>query len=172
MSVSETGSLSVPRPSRPVTFKRHLVPHVIDGEAVYLVSERGVSVVDGRLAGMLAPLLDGTRSVDDIAAALEGLVEASRVTAAVDKLVDRGWATFADPDVDRSAAAFFDLAGPDGDRSVSAVATGIVRLEAYGDIDPEPVAAALRAAGIGRVDVAASGELAIAETNSADLVIA
>src|SRR3954451_23594116 len=98
MTLSETGRASVPRPSRPVTFKQHLVPHVIDGGAVSLASERGASVVDGRLAGMLAPLLDGTRSVDDIATALEGLVEASRVTAAVDKLVDRGWATFADPE--------------------------------------------------------------------------
>ena len=29
----------------PITFKRHLVPHVVPGEAVYLVSELGVTAL-------------------------------------------------------------------------------------------------------------------------------
>ncbi|MGW4813940.1 TOMM precursor leader peptide-binding protein [Kitasatospora cineracea] len=131
-----------------IGFKRHFTPYVVDGEAVYLVSERGVSVVDGRLAQALAPLLDGTRTAEQIGAALDGVVPADKLRAGVDKLRAGGWVTAADPATDRSGAAFFEMAGQDGDTAMTALRTATVRVEVHGELDPAPFLAALAAAGV------------------------
>ncbi|MFG2820587.1 TOMM precursor leader peptide-binding protein [Kitasatospora sp. NPDC048365] len=131
-----------------IGFKRHYTPYVVDGEAVYLVSERGVSVVDGNLAQALAPLLDGTRTAEQIGAALHGTVPAERVDGAVGKLRAGGFVAPADPATDRPGAAFFEMAGLDGDAAMGALRTARVRVEVYGDLDVEPFLAALEAAGV------------------------
>ncbi|WAL73463.1 TOMM precursor leader peptide-binding protein [Kitasatospora sp. YST-16] len=131
-----------------IGFKRHFTPYVVDGEAVYLVSERGVSVVDGRLAQALAPLLDGTRTAEQIGAALDGVVPVDKLRAGVDKLRAGGWVTAADPATDRPGAAFFEMAGQDGDTAMTALRTATVRVEVHGELDPAPFLAALAAAGV------------------------
>jgi len=141
-----------PRPMPAIGFKRHYTPYVVDGEAVYLVSERGVSVVDGKLAQSLAPLLDGTRTVEQIGAALDGSVPADRVGGAVAQLVSGGWVAPADPATDRPGAAFLEMAGLDGDAAVAALRTARVRVEVYGRLDPEPFLEALRSVGATVVD--------------------
>ena len=153
-----------------VGFKRHFTPFVVDGEAVYLVSERGVSAVAGRLAQTLAPLLDGTRTVEQIGAELAGTVAAERVGGAVDRLVSGGWVTPTDPASDRAAAAFFEMAGLDGDTALAALATATVRVEVYGRVDPEPLAAALH--GLGVRDLTISHLTSVSGDPAADLTIA
>src|SRR3954462_7501896 len=95
------------RPTPGIGFKRHYTPYVVDGEAVYLVSERGVSVVNGALAERLAPLLDGPRSGLQNGAELAPAIPADRVTTALDRLVAGGWAAASDPATDPAAAGFF-----------------------------------------------------------------
>ncbi|MFF4340454.1 TOMM precursor leader peptide-binding protein [Kitasatospora sp. NPDC001540] len=145
-----------------IGFKRHFTPYVVDGEAVYLVSERGVSVVDGKLAQALAPLLDGTRTAEQIGAALDGVVPADKLRAGVDKLRAGGWVTAADPATDRPGAAFFEMAGQDGDTAMTALRGATVRVEVYGELDPAPFLAALAAAGV-TVDQDAAFTVALTE---------
>ncbi|RAJ36119.1 ribosomal protein S12 methylthiotransferase accessory factor [Kitasatospora sp. SolWspMP-SS2h] len=145
-----------------IGFKRHFTPYVVDGEAVYLVSERGVSVVDGRLAQALAPLLDGTRTAEQIGAALDGVVPADKLRAGVDKLRAGGWVTAADPATDRPGAAFFEMAGQDGDTAMAALRGATVRVEVYGELDAAPFLAALAAAGV-TVDQDAAFTVALTE---------
>ncbi|MFC8718183.1 TOMM precursor leader peptide-binding protein [Kitasatospora sp. NPDC057198] len=145
-----------------IGFKRHFTPYVVDGEAVYLVSERGVSVVDGKLAQALAPLLDGTRTAEQIGAALDGVVPADKLRAGVDKLRAGGWVTAADPATDRPGAAFFEMAGQDGDTAMTALRAATVRVEVYGELDPAPFLAALAAAGV-TVDRDAAFTVALTE---------
>lgn len=140
-------------PAPTVGFKRHFTSFVVDGEAVYLVSERGVCTVSGRLAQLLAPLLDGTRTAGQISSELAGTVSGERVDGALENLVKGGWVTPTDPAADRAAAAFFEMAGLDGDTALAALSAATVRIESYGAVDAGPVAAALRAAGAGRVTV-------------------
>jgi ribosomal protein S12 methylthiotransferase accessory factor len=136
-----------------VGFKRHFTSIVVDGEAVYLVSERGVCTVSGRLAQLLAPLLDGTRTAAEISAELAGTVSAERVGQALDRLADGGWVAPTDPTADRASAAFFEMAGVDGDTGTAALAAATVRVETYGRVDADAFAAALRGAGAGTVTV-------------------
>lgn len=162
-----------------VGFKRHFTSFVVDGEAVYLVSERGVCTVSGRLAELLAPLLDGSRTATQIGAELAGTVPEDRVRGALDQLVDGGWVAAADPAADRSAAAFFEMAGLDGDTALGALSSATVRIETYGHLDAEPYAAALRAAGVSDVTVSrnsatdgAGGHPAGGADRTPDLVVA
>src|SRR5437588_12987643 len=96
-----------------ITFKRHLVPYVVPDEAVYLVSEHGVTAVHGELAASLAPLLDGTRGADDVVRALADRYPEARVRAALRDLERAGRvaSTSGDARVDRREAAYWELAG-------------------------------------------------------------
>ncbi|OMI33969.1 AknN, partial [Streptomyces sparsogenes DSM 40356] len=49
-------------------FSPHLRVEQVPGEAVYLVSERGVTALHGRTVQTLAPLLDGSRDLGRILA--------------------------------------------------------------------------------------------------------
>src|ERR1700733_9588005 len=99
-------------------FRRHLSPHVVPGEGVYLVSERGVSVVNGTLAARLAPLLDGARTVAEIVAELAP-IPPERVTHAIDTLIRNGWACFAPSGGAAGALAYWEMNGADGDVALS-----------------------------------------------------
>ncbi|MFD9128499.1 TOMM precursor leader peptide-binding protein [Kitasatospora sp. NPDC059571] len=131
-----------------IGFKRHFTPYVVAGEGLYLVSERGVSVVDGTLAQALAPLLDGTRTAEQIGAALDGTVPADRVRSAVDRLRAGGYLADGARVEDPSGAAWFEMAGLDGAAASAALHTARVRVEVYGDLDPQPFLDALAAAGV------------------------
>ncbi|MFJ9691301.1 TOMM precursor leader peptide-binding protein [Kitasatospora sp. NPDC101183] len=149
-------------PAPALGFQPHYTPYVVDGEALYLVSERGVSVVDGRLAQALAPLLDGTRTAEQIGRELAGTVPADRVRTAVETLRRRGYLAERTGPEDRAAEAYFAMAGLDGAASAQALRTGRARVEVYGDLDPAPFLDALTAAGV-TVDDGAGFTVALTE---------
>jgi ribosomal protein S12 methylthiotransferase accessory factor len=138
-----------------ITFKRHLVPYVVPEEALYLVSERGVTAVQGELAAELASLLDGTRAADEIVAELAERYPAQRVRRALDSLVRAGRIAYAGPEAEREQAAYWEQSGLDGNAAVRNVATGAVGVEAHGDVDLDAIGEALVAAGL---RVATAGE--------------
>src|SRR5438034_7602999 len=142
-------------PMDTITFKRYLVPYVVEEEAVYLVSERGVSAVHGELAAVLAPLLDGTRAAEEIVAELAERYPADRVRRAIDSLARAGRISYTGAGIDRQQAAYWELGGLDGDAAVHGVATGAVGVEVHGDVDLDEVGEALAVAGL---RVAAPGE--------------
>jgi ribosomal protein S12 methylthiotransferase accessory factor len=145
-----------------IAFKRHLVPYVIPDEGVYLVSERGVSAVHGELAPALAPLLDGTRSAEEIVAELAERYPAERVRRAIESLVRAGRVSYTNAAIDRQQAAYWELGGLDGDAAVGRLATAAVGVEIHGDVDGAAIEDALAAAGL---RIAADGELTIAVTD-------
>src|SRR3954447_24460257 len=81
-------------------FKRCFHVEVVDGEGVYLVSDRKQYVLQGELARRLAPLLDGTRGHDEIVAALAPEYAPERTRRALAKLVERGYVVEADDAAD------------------------------------------------------------------------
>ena len=56
-----------------VGFKPHLRVAAVPGEAVYLISERGMTVLSGPCAERLAGLLDGTRSIAELEHEVSGV---------------------------------------------------------------------------------------------------
>ncbi|WP_431044311.1 TOMM precursor leader peptide-binding protein [Streptomyces sp. P1-3] len=67
-------------------FAPHLTVAPVPGEAVYLVSERGVTALHGGYAAALAPLLDGTRDLARVLADAAHAVPAEEGARIVDRL--------------------------------------------------------------------------------------
>lgn len=155
-----------------VGFKSHLRPETVPGQAVYLVSQRGLTTLRGEHAEVLAPLLDGTRSTAGV------LREASRVLSADEALGSlralesagllrvrpAGSGPVAGPSTSTSTAteAFWDLLGLDGGRVPDALARARVRVVSLTDTEPAEFAQALRGAGLSPVtDASAPAELSV-----------
>ncbi len=91
-------------------FKRHFRVETVDGEASYIISERDLLVLRGEAVQLIAPLLDGQRSIDDVLEAVDGRLDPARAAFVVDQLVRQGQATWADPAAEPRAAAYWDMA--------------------------------------------------------------
>ncbi|AOR32928.1 hypothetical protein BFF78_19325 [Streptomyces fodineus] len=135
---------------RRVGFRRHMRVEVVPGEAAYLLSPQGVSALHGDRVQLLAPLLDGTRTLEEVlrgaGSALPAL-EAGRLLAELgraDLVAYREAAADAPPE----ALAYWDLAGLDGDAAATAVATTPVQVIGVGGVDAEQVRAACSDSGL------------------------
>ncbi|MFE1407600.1 TOMM precursor leader peptide-binding protein [Streptomyces sp. NPDC058770] len=116
-----------------VGFAGHLEPTVVPGEAVYLVSQRGVTALHGEHAEVLAPLLDGSRTAADVlreAAARLGAAGARDSLTALERagLLRRFAPDGARPPAPRGTVAYWDLAGLDGARAAAAAGRARVRI--------------------------------------------
>jgi oxazoline/thiazoline synthase len=129
-------------------FKRHFRVETVDGEGGYLISERDLLVLRGDAVKLVAPLLDGERSIDDVIEATCGRLDPARTAFFVDELVRRGQATWADPAAEPRAAAYWDMAGLDGDSAMAAAGSSQVRMVLLGDVPAAECRTALRRAGI------------------------
>ncbi|WP_255311787.1 TOMM precursor leader peptide-binding protein [Streptomyces sp. PTY087I2] len=100
-----------------IGWRAHLRSVVVPGEAVYLVSDRGVRAVRGPAAEALAPLLDGTRTPEEVLrlAAGNAAVSADELRRPLSELwaagLLRARSPEAPPSSDSSADAFWDLTG-------------------------------------------------------------
>ena len=63
---------------RPI-FKPHFRVEVVPDEGVFILSEAGNNVLTGKLFQLVAPLVDGKSSPDDIVDGLAGNVPAAEV---------------------------------------------------------------------------------------------
>ncbi|WP_432040485.1 TOMM precursor leader peptide-binding protein [Streptomyces cucumeris] len=149
-------------------FTPHLRVEPVPGEAVYLVSEHGVTALHGRTVATLAPLLDGSRDLARILA--EAAAAADRASAVPEEqaelviarlreaglVCERGSAGLPGPE-----EAYWELAGPgpEGCRAASsrAPATAAVAVRALGSADPDEALRALRAAGLRTVEGTPAG---------------
>ncbi|MBL1097976.1 TOMM precursor leader peptide-binding protein [Streptomyces coffeae] len=140
-------------------FTPHLRVEPVPGEAVYLVSEHGVTALHGRTIATLAPLLDGSRDLARILVEAAAAADrASAVPAEQAELViarlreaglvsERGRAGLPGPE-----EAYWELAGLSAESGRAACpvapATAVVAPLSLGSTDPEEVLGALWAAGL------------------------
>lgn len=139
---------SMTAPTGALSFKRHLDAYVVEGEAVYLVGEERVAVVNGLLAQQMAPLLDGTRTLAALHQDMGADVAPARIDAAVEALIKLGVADYVDPATDCATAGYFELAGVQGDVATARLQMARVRIETHGGADAAPVLEALQRLGI------------------------
>ncbi|MFD7501208.1 TOMM precursor leader peptide-binding protein [Streptomyces sp. NPDC059850] len=144
-------------------FTPHLRVEPVPGEAVYLVSEHGVTALHGRAIAALAPLLDGSRDLAHIlteaarAPGRPGAVPAGQAERVIARLRAAGLVS----ERERTHApgpeeAYWELAGLGGGdsggdgRSIrpAGATTASVASVILGSADPAEVVRALRAAGL------------------------
>ncbi|MEU8028833.1 TOMM precursor leader peptide-binding protein [Streptomyces sp. NPDC049099] len=141
-------SSMVPGVAPQVGFKPHLRVEVVGGEAVYLLSERGTTALHGPGVEILAPLLDGTRTLEAVleeAATLLDTTAAGRTIAALAQAQLIGYRT---PSSDAAAEAYWELAGLSGAGALAALRGTPVQVLVLGRTDPDALREECLASGL------------------------
>ncbi|MGH6896613.1 MAG: TOMM precursor leader peptide-binding protein [Geminicoccaceae bacterium] len=81
-----------------LAFKPHLQAHVLSDGEVALIGETERFALRGRAYALVAPLLDGTKDADEIAAALQGELAPEMTHFALGRLEERGYTTALPPE--------------------------------------------------------------------------
>jgi ribosomal protein S12 methylthiotransferase accessory factor len=138
-----------------VGFKRHLRVETVPAEAVYLVSEGGVTVLSGSCVERLAPLLDGTRSIAQLTQEVSVGLAAAEVKTVLQQMSDAGLIDVRRPPnpaaavmPDAAGAAFWALAGLHADEAARAIGAATVEIVAVGSPDAAYAAAACAESGL------------------------
>lgn len=138
----DRGLVDVPR------LAPHLESRRIADEAVMLVSETFNGVLYGRRYVDLLPLLDGTRTRQEIAAALEDKYQSVEIQTAIVSLATKGYLVSAEYSMDEGMAAFWCSLGVSPRRAEAALNPARVAVRG----DAGPIGKALRQMGIRLVD--------------------
>ena len=99
-----------------IGLRRHLRTEAVDGDAVYLVGESGVTALQGRHVQALVGLLDGTRDAATVLAEMHGVgVSTTEAAAMLDSLDTAGLLVpySQAPPTDPAALAYWDATGQD-----------------------------------------------------------
>jgi ribosomal protein S12 methylthiotransferase accessory factor len=141
-----------------VGFKRHLRTHVVQGDAVYVLSERGATSVQGTCVEALAPLLDGTRDLAGLLRDCPPGLSRAEVGTVVMRLVDADLVVMrpvGETGADHATLAYWEAADLDPAAATTSATTTTVGVLGVGGADVTAALTALRAAGL--TAVAAAG---------------
>ena len=146
-----------PDTGRLVGFKRHLRSTVIPGEAAYLLSPLGVKALQGDCIEVLAPLLDGSRTLADVVRDATPEMTAAQVGRLIGQLFEADLLAFRDSahpgqGHDIAAEAYWDMAGLDGPLAAQALARTPVRLVPIGEVDLAAAREACRASALSTIE--------------------
>ncbi len=122
--------------------KASLTRASVDGDKLFLFDEGRQTLLEDRAAAALAPLLDGTRALDELITELPG-VPFTEVLAALAKLERLGHLVDGPGSGDARADAWWDALGV-----AAGAGTATISLTALGDSPGDRVADALRRAGL------------------------
>ncbi|MCA9670460.1 MAG: TOMM precursor leader peptide-binding protein, partial [Myxococcales bacterium] len=130
----------------------HFVVEVVAPDCVYLLSESRHVVLRGRAYASVVPLLDGSRSIEQISAALSGQLSVSAVRLLVGRLSIKG--LISDGSERDERAAYLSMVGVGSAQAQARADAAIVALRAVGHCDVTPLRSALGALGLRCVEVA------------------
>ncbi|GAA0668383.1 TOMM precursor leader peptide-binding protein [Kitasatospora atroaurantiaca] len=156
-----TGDISALGPL--LGFKSHLRAEVVSGDAVYLLSDRGTTVLDGAHVEALAPLLDGTRDMYAVVREADARVPAAATVQVLASLAEAGLVSYSARSApaaghDRPSLAFWELAGLPGAGAAERLSAARVRLVTTGAVDEQQARSELRSAGLPVATGAFAGE--------------
>jgi ribosomal protein S12 methylthiotransferase accessory factor len=125
---------------------------VVPAEAVYLISESRMTALSGPSIEMMAPLLDGTRTLAEVRREMSPYLPADAVDRLITRLSEEKLVSLRRPQAagtrDMAAEAYWDLADVDTDKAVSTVASAHVEVVILGSADFSAAAGACRATGL------------------------
>lgn len=132
----------------------------LDDERVFVIGERQQFMLRGRLHALVAPLVDGHRTVAQIIAELEGQAFAPEVLYALLSLERQGYLVAAEVKLLPRAAAFWQSQGAEVGLAAKRLASTPLAVEAASGNDAAPLHAALQAAGV-RVEAGAPTRIVV-----------
>ena len=147
-----------PMMHRVLRFKHHLRAEVAGDELVFLIGDDTHVLLRGRPYALLAPVLDGRRTVEQVLAALAGVASPPEIYYALRTLEERGHVAEVTPALAADAAGFWHALGSDTGAVAERLGRARLDVVAAGDADPGPIREALAGAGL---RVAGAGDPAI-----------
>jgi ribosomal protein S12 methylthiotransferase accessory factor len=136
--------LAMDRPRIKHSYHCEVVPSV----GVFLLSEIGHVGLRGAAYQHLVPLLDGSRSVEELVAVLQGTVSAPEVHYALERIRKKGYLGDASVPLAPEQAAFWELAGVDPRGAARRLSETTVSVMALGGVSADPLLAQLEAIGV------------------------
>ena len=125
-------------------FKPHLHAESVEGEGVFLLSEVGLGVLTGRLYRLVAPLIDGRRSVDDIVELARDQVSPQQVYYVLANLEAKGYLVESNDHLAEGEAALWSMQNIDAPTVAARLAGTVVTVSAFGNLATEPLRLALQ----------------------------
>ncbi|MER6917167.1 TOMM precursor leader peptide-binding protein [Streptomyces sp. NPDC000594] len=162
---------------RRVGFRSHLRAEVVAGDAAYLLSDRGVTALQGDQIETLVPLLDGTRDLPSVLREAARTIPAEQAGRLIGRLAQAGLVGYstaapdpADP-VRGPARAYWELAGLDGSEALQRLAAARVQVLTVGGADAGPVLEACASGGLAATAVDARDYAASVATGQLSIVV-
>jgi ribosomal protein S12 methylthiotransferase accessory factor len=144
-------------------FKAHIRVEVVKGEGVIVLSETGHAALDGQLFELVAPLIDGRRTADDIAEELQPQASCAEVYYALKILEGKGYLICSRPTGSAAPeAVFWSLQGIDPDSVCRRLAETTISITVFGDV---PVKSFLTTLTSANVRIAEVGNLGVVLTD-------
>lgn len=140
----DSSVLAMDRPRIKHSYRCEVVPSA----GVFLLSEAGYVGLRGAAYQHLVPLLDGSRCVEELIAALQDTVSAPEVYYALELLRTKGYLVDASVPFAPEQAAFWELAGVDPAVAARRLSETTVSVTAIGGLDAGPLCAQLEAIGV------------------------
>ena len=124
-------------------FRPHLHVESVDGDGVFLFSEFGHRLLTGRLSRLVAPLIDGDRSVDEIVDLLREEVAPAQIYYTVDRLAAAGHLIENDGCLPEAEAALWSIQGLVAPAVAARLGETVVGVTALGGLPTHPIRAAM-----------------------------
>lgn len=132
--------------------KAHLVPVLTDDDKIFILSEDRSYLLSGAAERAVLPLLDGSRSLTDVAMALAGSYPLPAIILAVQKFARTGLLVDGPATLPRQQTAYWDAMGLDHRVAVERLAQRPVAVRTVGTADGAGVLHALVESGIQLAD--------------------
>ncbi len=129
-------------------FKSHFIVRVLEPDLVFLLYETGYLTLEGRLYALISPLLDGRRTVEEIADLLRDRLSWVDVCYGIEQLENEGYIVEAEAAEPPSIEAFRELLGVAREDYRRRLADTTVAVRAFDSTSAEPLQAALRSLGV------------------------
>lgn len=133
---------------RVLRLKPHLRLERQDERRAYLLGEREQFLLTGRVQVLVAPLLDGRRSVRDIITAVGHQASPPEVFYVISLLNRQGYLVEPTPEVPSEATAFWQSLGLDSTEAAGRLTSSTVAVRALEGLTPEPLREALEGVGL------------------------
>ncbi|MBD2203240.1 TOMM precursor leader peptide-binding protein [Calothrix sp. FACHB-1219] len=142
-------------------FHEHFHVELSPPKTVFLLSEKGHFILNGRLYYLLAPLLNGLYTVEEIIQQLQGQAKADEIIYGLEQLHRKGYITNAD-NIPPHESAFWGLLNQDGNSVTQAQKAAKVSITTFGSVKSQPLIAILESLNI---SVADTGKFAVVVTD-------
>jgi oxazoline/thiazoline synthase len=142
--------------------KQHFHSEILEPNIVYLMSEKGHSVLKGHLYTLLAPMLNGRHTVAEIVASLQSKTSTSEIYHAIQRLENQGYITESEDNILTHEAAFWSLQDVDPMEANNRLINAEVSVKSFGSINENTFINALESL---KINVSETGDFTVVLTD-------